>query len=105
MEWTARIHTPPDIVAMLRRLFETARPALRDVLRIQVDADDVRFALPRIVVVAERPTDGRAPESAQAMKSPPFTSSDTPFTYEASSEARKAITAACSSGDDNASTA
>ena len=67
-DWTARVRTPPEIVAGLRRMLASARPALRDVLRVQVDGDDVRFDLPRIVIVAH------------AMKRPPLTSSETPLT-------------------------
>ncbi len=51
-DWTARIRTPPAAVAELRRMLSNARPALRAALELEVTADDIRLALPRVVIVA-----------------------------------------------------
>jgi ubiquinone/menaquinone biosynthesis C-methylase UbiE len=53
-DWVRRSKTPPDRVAELRRLFTTASPDLRNLLRIQVDGDAIRFQLPQITFIAER---------------------------------------------------
>jgi hypothetical protein len=53
-EWTARVRTPPDALAELRRRFSTATPALREILRIRVAGDDFRFELPRVLLIATR---------------------------------------------------
>ena len=52
--WTARIGTPPDAVATLRERFATASPKLRAALRIQRIGDTLRFALPRLTLIAAK---------------------------------------------------
>jgi ubiquinone/menaquinone biosynthesis C-methylase UbiE len=52
--WTARIGTAAEDVAELRRRFLTASPALAATLRITRDGDHLRFALPRITVIAAK---------------------------------------------------
>ncbi len=52
--WTARIGTPPDAVAELRARFVAASPRLVAALRIARDGDQLRFALPRITVIAAK---------------------------------------------------
>jgi ubiquinone/menaquinone biosynthesis C-methylase UbiE len=52
--WTARIGTPPEAVAELRRRFVAASPGLTATLRIARDGDHLRFALPRITVIAAK---------------------------------------------------
>ena len=53
--WTSRIGTPPDRVAELRTRFTRARPELADTLKIVREGDTIRFALPRLTLVAVRP--------------------------------------------------
>lgn len=50
--WTQRIGTTPENVAELRRRFRAAAPRLAEALRIVVDGDDIRFALPRLTLIA-----------------------------------------------------
>lgn len=50
--WVTRIGTAPEAVAELRRRFRDARPALADALRVDLTGDVIRFALPRITLVA-----------------------------------------------------
>ncbi|HEY2385400.1 MAG TPA: class I SAM-dependent methyltransferase [Candidatus Binatia bacterium] len=52
--WTSRIGTPPAAVAELRRRFVDAPPALVSALRIVRDNDALRFALPRITLIAAK---------------------------------------------------
>jgi SAM-dependent methyltransferase len=52
--WTARIGTPPEAVAALRERFATASPKLRAVLRIGRVGESVRFALPRLTLIAAK---------------------------------------------------
>ncbi len=52
--WTARIGTPPEAVAELRRRFLDASPALATTLRIALDGERLRFALPRITLIAAK---------------------------------------------------
>jgi SAM-dependent methyltransferase len=52
--WTQRIGTPPERVATLVRLFRTAEPRLAETLQIAVDGEAIRFALPRLTVVAAK---------------------------------------------------
>jgi len=50
--WTSRIGTPPDAVRELRRRFLGASPDLVAALRITPDGTRLRFALPRITLIA-----------------------------------------------------
>jgi SAM-dependent methyltransferase len=52
--WTARIGTPPDAILALRARFNGASPALVEALRIQHRADGLRFALPRLTLIAAK---------------------------------------------------
>ena len=50
--WTQRIGTTPENIAELRRRFRTAAPPLVEALRIVLDGDGIRFALPRLTLIA-----------------------------------------------------
>ncbi len=52
--WTQRIGTPASDVARLRQLFRNASPALRDILKIELEGDKIAFTLPRITVIAQK---------------------------------------------------
>jgi len=52
--WTSRMGTPPDAVAELRRRFLGASPGLTSALRIVRDGEQLRFALPRITLIAAK---------------------------------------------------
>ncbi len=52
--WTSRIGTPPDRVAQLRTRFAGASAALAEALRIDCGRDGIRFALPRLTVIAAK---------------------------------------------------
>jgi hypothetical protein len=52
--WVARIKTPPANVARLRAMFRAASPPLREALRIVLDGTAIRFALPRITLIADK---------------------------------------------------
>ncbi len=52
--WTTRIGTPPDTVTALRARFIDASPALVAALRIARRGDALRFALPRLTLIAAR---------------------------------------------------
>ena len=50
--WTQRIGTTPENVAQLRHRFRTAAAPLVEALRIVLDGDGIRFALPRLTLIA-----------------------------------------------------
>jgi len=50
--WTARIGTTAENVAALRRLLRAAAPPLAETLKIEIDGAAIRFALPRLTLVA-----------------------------------------------------
>lgn len=52
--WTSRIGTPPDRVTALRARFTDALPALVAALRIEQRPDGLRFALPRLTIIAAK---------------------------------------------------
>ena len=52
--WTARIGTSTDRVATLRARFMNAGPRLVEVLQIVHDGNAIRFALPRLTLIAVR---------------------------------------------------
>jgi ubiquinone/menaquinone biosynthesis C-methylase UbiE len=53
-DWVRRAKTPPDRVAELRRLFTTAAPDLRDLLKIQIDGDAIWFRIPQVTFIARK---------------------------------------------------
>ena len=50
--WTGRIGTSAESVARLETLFREASPALKEALRIELEGEKIRFALPRITIIA-----------------------------------------------------
>ncbi len=52
--WTARIGTPPDAVTELRARFAGASPDLVRALRITGSGSELKFALPRITLIAAK---------------------------------------------------
>jgi ubiquinone/menaquinone biosynthesis C-methylase UbiE len=54
--WTRRIHTPPEAVAELTRLFRDASAALASALRIEIVNDALFFCVPVITIGAIKPS-------------------------------------------------
>jgi ubiquinone/menaquinone biosynthesis C-methylase UbiE len=50
--WVGRMNTPPTAVDELTRLFLNASPALAAALRIELEADAIRFCVPQITLAA-----------------------------------------------------
>lgn len=53
-DWVTRSKTPPDRVAQLREIFRNASPALRQLLAIEIDGDDIWFCLPQVTLLARK---------------------------------------------------
>jgi ubiquinone/menaquinone biosynthesis C-methylase UbiE len=53
--WTARMRTPPEMVAQLEAIFRNASPALTEVLDIRIIDGRISFVLPQITLVAVKP--------------------------------------------------
>jgi ubiquinone/menaquinone biosynthesis C-methylase UbiE len=53
-EWVARSERSSEVLEECRRMLLDAAPAIRHALRVQPEGDDVRFDLPKIVIVGTR---------------------------------------------------
>jgi SAM-dependent methyltransferase len=54
-DWTRRMGTPREAVEALRHLFQTASPALAELLRLQIGDQGISFCVPQISIAATRP--------------------------------------------------
>lgn len=52
--WTKRIGTSPENITRLRDLFHSATPALIETLQIETEADNIRFTLPLVLLIATK---------------------------------------------------
>lgn len=53
-DWVTRSKTPPDRVQKLRAIFQNASPALRQLLAIDIDGDEIWFCLPQVTLLARK---------------------------------------------------
>lgn len=53
--WVRRMNTPPAAVEELTHLFRNASPALAAALRIELEAETIRFCVPQITLAALKP--------------------------------------------------
>jgi hypothetical protein len=54
LDWLARSGCSSDVVAQCRRMLLEAPATVREWLRVREEGEDVRFELPRVVMVATR---------------------------------------------------
>jgi hypothetical protein len=53
--WVGRMNTPPAAVVELTQLFRNASPAFAAALRVELEADAIRFCVPQITLAALKP--------------------------------------------------